>query len=503
MKATSKLFLTSFFALLATLDLAVGLIFSVSSHWLSWMVFLLISIFNVGLAYEIIQTIFSVFLKPSDPPQLTNLIRKPPVAILYLTRDDVIPEVLAHLKEQTYINSKVFVLDDSSNKRYQSLVDKSGFEVVRRRSHNAFKAGNLNHWLKLYGDRFPYFIELDNDSRIPPDFVDQLVRYAEHPENQNTAIFQSKVFLSGEELPFSKALEASFPFRYFLLDHLGNHFNTVMPTNNFLARTTAIQAIDGFATFSVTEDWATGIELLKHGHSCKLVNVKSTTPASRSAYEHSQRLKRWGSGLLQIVLSNIDEIPFTTHLRVFVGLLDYLIRPLQILGLLLLIWGTASNTQDISLFVHLLMSGYFFQPPLVFWIIVVGSYIGYLFIIRPLIAKSLGIKFSDYLQHILLWSAMHLYTLLPMSFALLNTMVGHKPTFEIVNSDPKEETSLGRIKNIIGPLIVLVFIVAGLLRNPLFFLFNWMWVTPILISPVVLYYFQSSSYHPKQLPWRE
>ena len=49
-------------------------------------------------------------------------------------------------------------------------------EVVRREDKTGYKAGNLNHYLQGRTD-YDYFIVLDSDEVIPPDYIEKILKY--------------------------------------------------------------------------------------------------------------------------------------------------------------------------------------------------------------------------------------------------------------------------------------------------------------------------------------
>src|SRR2546428_1013201 len=81
-----------------------------------------------------------------------------------------------------------------------------GFRLLRRPNREAFKAGAINNWLRAYGSEYDYLVLLDADSALPPDWVGHALRYAEHPDNADLAIFQGMVNIWNTDRPFPGAL---------------------------------------------------------------------------------------------------------------------------------------------------------------------------------------------------------------------------------------------------------------------------------------------------------
>ncbi len=100
----------------------------------------------------------------------------------------------------------VFFLDDSipgtqSALAYQSLVRdlaEKGVSInhLRRKDDPAafqggYKAGNINHFLNLFGQRYEYFVPFDADFRPSPDFLGATIPIMESPEGSHTAVLQT------------------------------------------------------------------------------------------------------------------------------------------------------------------------------------------------------------------------------------------------------------------------------------------------------------------------
>lgn len=109
----------------------------------------------------------------------------PRFVLLYCTYNDFNPEALSACMRQDYENFETVILDDSTKADYKERIDRfareNGLSVVRRTDRVHYKAGNLNHYLKGRVD-YDYFVVLDSDERIPPDFIKRSLRYFSHDE---------------------------------------------------------------------------------------------------------------------------------------------------------------------------------------------------------------------------------------------------------------------------------------------------------------------------------
>lgn len=113
--------------------------------------------------------------------QIVNGTKK--VAIIYVTKDDFIPEALLSAINQTYKNASVFVLDDSTDETNKKTIDdfcrqtNNTFSIIRRTSGEKNKAGNVNNFLALYRSQFQYMFVMDSDTYIAKDAITNCLKY--------------------------------------------------------------------------------------------------------------------------------------------------------------------------------------------------------------------------------------------------------------------------------------------------------------------------------------
>lgn len=105
----------------------------------------------------------------------------PRVLLLYCTCNDFNEQALSRCRRQKYGNFKTVILDDSTDPACRRAAAKyalhhSNVEVVRRQDRSGYKAGNLNNYLRGRSD-YDYFVVLDSDEVIPPDFISKALRY--------------------------------------------------------------------------------------------------------------------------------------------------------------------------------------------------------------------------------------------------------------------------------------------------------------------------------------
>jgi cellulose synthase/poly-beta-1,6-N-acetylglucosamine synthase-like glycosyltransferase len=147
-----------------------------------WFFVLFIDVAWAYAAYNIAVILFGILYRrqarhaeaaPESP-------ERPPVALLYTTCNDFVPESVISCVRQNYGSYRVYILDDSSDQAIRERIDAFANEysdrvtVVRRSDRRAYKAGNLNHALSSIA-REPLFALVDADEILPPDFLARLV----------------------------------------------------------------------------------------------------------------------------------------------------------------------------------------------------------------------------------------------------------------------------------------------------------------------------------------
>ncbi len=484
---TSHWFLLLFFALLFILNIFVGISLVDWSNIVSIAQFLIMEFVNIGVAYSLTELVLSLLLKKKDLPKLQELAYSPSVALLYTTFNDAMPEMLSTLREQTYENCAVFILDDSTDEHKKKILDDSGYAIIRRERRTGYKAGALNNWLFKYGDEYEYFVVLDSDSMLPRSFVEEMLKYAEHPENERCAIFQSKTAIWNANRKFTKAAAIAMPVWMHKMERLANECDMVLPWgHNNLFRTKILKEVEGFETDFVSEDFATDLKLISNGYECRLVDVVSFEGTPETVESLTKRTIRWASGALQMLRKGGDflkGIPFLTGLYLFWTAYFYLVWVAYIPGMLLAIWGHQTSYGDV---LSLLDGKYLLSPIGLFQLVLISFYVVYFVFLNLPIALKLGIT-KDFMKNIPLNAAISFYLMFPLVRAQLEVAFGKKPSFEVTKKE-HVKTSLGEIlKKMSLPIFFAVLLLAGAIRNPVALVFNWFWFLLYLSSPLVIY----------------
>lgn len=498
------LFIASFLTLYILLNTLIGVLLVNWSYLLSVIFFLIMAWLNIGMAYSMAGFLFTLFLKPTNLPYLAHLSQPPKVALLYTTCNDAIPEIISKLKEQTWKHCDVFILDDSSSERFHSVIDdlaiQYGYQVVRRRSRDGFKAGNLNNWLRLYGAQYDYFVVLDADSIIEADFVERMLKYAEHPANHHIAVFQSKILPWNTTKIIPRMVKATSPLWIYELDRLVNQCEFIPAWgHNNLCRISAFSKIGGFDESFISEDYATALNLIEIGFITKLVDIISYEAVPEAPASFTKRAVRWAQQTLQLEFRKTAprNLSLASKLHLFMNTYHYLSYLIYACGMMLAVWSYKTDFFDVVQFVGLITSGEITLTPFVWLIAISFFYIMVALFIRLPLAMYLGVAPKIFYMHMFLMWSLNFYMMFHIVKAICLFFLGVRPTFQVTEKTSSRTQPKQFIKDIIPLLIFNIILIIGVLRNPLSLIFSFPWLIPLVITPAVAYVLDSQNEHRK------
>ncbi|HEY0929897.1 MAG TPA: glycosyltransferase [Gemmatimonas sp.] len=276
---------------------------------------------------------------------------------------DVLEKTVVGALALDYPNIIVHVLDDGARDWLRTSCEELGVNYIRRPDRAHAKAGNINHALSItHSDLVLVF---DADFVAQRDFLQRtvgffreertgLVQVPHHffntdPVQANLGVFQKHA--DDQEFFFTDIMACR--------DGWGVAFSC---GSNSLARRSALQAIGGIPTDSITEDILTSIVLLQRGWKTVYLNerlARGLAPEGLAAM-YTQRA-RWARGGIQLLF--LKNGPLTAPGLNFIQRLFFLplswvatnlCLPLMILAPLLFLWlgliGVPSATGDDLLF---------------------------------------------------------------------------------------------------------------------------------------------------------
>lgn len=462
-------------------------------HLNSLVFFFGFEIIFIGIAYDITESIFSLFSQPRKTPSLTLIEEYPRVALLMTICDDSNPSRWKTLFQE-YPYYDVFILDDSSDPGEKSLIDQSGYTVIRRPEKQAFKAGNLNHWLTKYGDLYKYFVVLDSDSLIPSDFVKRMVLFAEHPANEKIAIFQSCIYPVDAKTIFSKVLGSMAQLRFYIIDRFANRTGLVLSWgHNQMIRMCAIQHVNGYCESITPEDTGLSLALSQIGYSTRLVNIISFDTDPSNIFSFTRRITRWAGQTAEVFSLPWNGASLRLKLLLCYHLYTYTIHNIYLSLLIYTAWGFDSRGMSPITLIEFINSN--MQVLWVWTLVLVELSLLWLFqlLLRIYLGYRSGISIKNFLNHMLLATALHSFTGLSINISILKGLSGRKMNFSPTNQKgiTLAKQPLYFAKDVVFWLFISGIVLSGMsLRNTLlFFGLNGLWILFWTVSPITLLVF--------------
>ena len=197
----------------------------------------------------------------------------------------------------------VYICDDGNRKEIQALANQYKIGYITRNDNINAKAGNYNNALKHTSS--PYIATFDADMKPTPDFLlttipffvkSAKVGFVQLPQSfTNPDIFQLRFGLS-DEIPFEQ------DYFYHRIQLAKNKTNsTIYCGTNAVIKREALDAINGFALNTITEDIATGMLIEANGYrGIALSDVQAYGSAVNDLAAFAKQRSRWGRGCIQI-----------------------------------------------------------------------------------------------------------------------------------------------------------------------------------------------------------
>lgn len=243
---------------------------------------------------------------------------EPFVGLVYVTCNDFSEESLSASIMQDYGNCRAVILDDSSSPEYTTRVDEfaslRGIPVVRRSNRHGFKAGNLNNFLRSpAGRELDYFVIIDSDEVLPPEFITRALDYFEDPE---VGIVQANHIATRNRTSFMKmfapGVDAHWPAYQLVKAHAG--FLSLLGHGAMVSRK-AYVAAGGFPEI-VAEDIGFAIDALRGGYRTAFapdITCEEEFPPDYSAFR--KRHRKWTEGNMEFIRTYTGRILFSRELK--------------------------------------------------------------------------------------------------------------------------------------------------------------------------------------------
>ncbi|MCV0403555.1 MAG: glycosyltransferase [Chloroflexi bacterium] len=239
-------------------------------------------------------------------PRRRGLRRIPSVAVLIPTYNEgpeiLIPTIAAAVALEPV--HETWVLDDGERPEIAELAERLGARYLARPTHEHAKAGNLNHALGVIDAEI--LAVLDADHVAAPDFLratlgyfaDRRVALVQTPQD----FYNITSFEHGSGVAYGEPFHEQTLF-YRLLQPGKNRWNAAFWCGtNALVRASALRAVGGAATDTITEDIHTTIRLHRAGWKTVYHNeVLARGLAADDAAQYQLQRNRWGTGAMQVM----------------------------------------------------------------------------------------------------------------------------------------------------------------------------------------------------------
>lgn len=238
----------------------------------------------------------------------------PRVAILIATyneQKDVLERTIVGALAIDYPSLEVFVLDDGRRDWLKRYCEARGVRYLTRPDGRDAKAGNINHALTLMSkEGAPDFIAvLDADFVPHSNFIRRTI--ALFHDAQVGLVQTPQHFFNADPIQHNLGLSRSYPDEQrFFFDHLQSSRDAwgiaFCCGTSSVVRMSALEAIGGLPTESITEDFMLTLALKEHGYRTVYLNEALTEGlAPEGLKEYITQRARWCLGLMQIARSRL------------------------------------------------------------------------------------------------------------------------------------------------------------------------------------------------------
>jgi cellulose synthase (UDP-forming) len=278
--------------------------------------------------YNFVQVLFFAYQTWSPRERMSPPLREcPTVDIMVPIVDEplyILRRTLVGCLAQDYPHDRfaVYVLDDGQREDVRELAEAMGCRYLRRPTHEHAKAGNLNHALIHSTGVIIAVFDVDH---VPvqsflrdtvPFFQDEKMAIVQTPHHfYNRDIFQRNLRLDpvfkDEQALFFQVLEAG----------RDTHNSTFFAGSCGLFRRSALDAIGGFQTETITEDLHTSILIHAKGYrSCHLNKILASGLMPEDFTGYLKQRARWAMGAIQVL---VRANPLTTPGLTLAQRVDY------------------------------------------------------------------------------------------------------------------------------------------------------------------------------------
>ncbi len=211
----------------------------------------------------------------------------------------------------------IYICDDNRRAKMREMAEEMGVGYFDRPDNKGAKAGNLNNALSKTTS--PYIVTFDADMIPRRNFLMKTIPFFVDAKLRNDTLPKDKQIKLGlMQTPQSFYTPDLFQHSLYMEKHLNNEqdffYRTIQVartstnsviyggSNTILARE-ALEAVGGFYTECITEDFATGLLIEKNGFVSLATNEPlASGEAPFNAENHIKQRIRWGRGVISTAL---------------------------------------------------------------------------------------------------------------------------------------------------------------------------------------------------------
>ena len=276
-------------------------------------IFLLCEVFVLVQAVGYFSTVYRCRQDLCRLPEVPVLKEFPSVAVLVPARHEptaVLEDTLVCLYNLRYPRKNLYVLDDSSilafKEEARRLSQKYGAKLFSRDAHRGAKAGIINDCMATLEEK--YIAIFDADQNPIPAFLEKLIPQLEADER--LGFIQTPQFYSNASSNriASAANVQQAVFYEYICEGKGSNRAMVCCGTNVVLRRQALLDVGGLDETTVTEDFATSIQLqLKGWRSLYSNHVRVFGQGPQDLLAYLKQQHRWAMGNVAVLRRIIAE----------------------------------------------------------------------------------------------------------------------------------------------------------------------------------------------------
>jgi cellulose synthase (UDP-forming) len=287
---------------------------------------LLLGIFNLLLEiwefFNFTMYFFNVLVQEKSSPKIPNVEIKeyPDIDVLIATYNEeeiLLEKTIKACKEIDYPDKKklhIYICDDGNRDSIRKLTEQLNINYISRNNNKDYKAGNYNNALSQV--KSPFIACFDADMCPTKNFLKTtLPFFFENPEEKIGFVQLPQSFITPDIFQYRFKLWNELPIEqdyfYHVIQIAKNSSNSVIfcGTNTLFNRK-ALDDVNGFSKGTISEDFATGMNIESKGYKCIAINnIEAYGVNVDDIIGMIKQRSRWARGCIQILKTkNIFKI---------------------------------------------------------------------------------------------------------------------------------------------------------------------------------------------------